>query len=93
MMNQLKPDQMDIESIIKDLEKKGWWLDNHFYRNNKKFLVAFAENVSNNKTHFDITELEFAYNMGVQIGDKSQCNEIIDVIIKARELNDLINWD
>ena len=34
---------MDIDNIIEELKAEGWWLENHFYRNNKDFLEAFAK--------------------------------------------------
>jgi hypothetical protein len=34
---------VEIDKIIAELKAEGWWLDNHFYRNNRDFLEAFAK--------------------------------------------------
>jgi len=36
---------MNIICLIDKLKKRGWWLDNHFYRNNHEFLTEFAEEI------------------------------------------------
>ena len=33
---------MDIDLILKELKKDGWWLENHFYNENKDFLQAIV---------------------------------------------------
>jgi hypothetical protein len=41
---------MDIDKIIDELKAEGWWLDNHFYRNNRDFLKAFAKKLESKQS-------------------------------------------